>query len=237
MLNRAIVELRQLSYVYPDDCSALRNISFAIHVGESVALIGANGAGKSTLLQHLTGCLLATSGQVCIGELLVCGKNLKMLRRKVGMIFQHPDDQLFMPTVFEDVAFGLIHLGLTKSELEERVMASLASVGATHLASRPPHRLSQGEKRAVAIAGVLTMKTELLVMDEPTSGLDPRSRRRLSELLISLRQTQIIATHDLDFALKVCPRTIILHHGQVLADGPTEEILRDEALLERSGLR
>jgi cobalt/nickel transport system ATP-binding protein len=235
-MKRCLVLAEELSYSYPDGTSALRGVSFAIASGESVALVGENGAGKSTLLQQLTGCLLPSAGSLEVGGVAAAKSALPAIRRKAGMVFQNPDDQLFMPTVFEDVAFGLLNLGVPGSGLEEEVMAALERVGAAHLRARPPYRLSQGEKRAAAIAGVLAMKPEILVMDEPTSGLDPMSRRRLIKLLKSFGHTKIIATHDLDFALQVCERTIVLHRGAVTADAPTMYVFRDRGLLERSNL-
>ena len=229
-MSHHIVEADKLRYSYPDGTAALSGVSFRIAHGESVALVGENGAGKSTLLRHFTGCLLK------IGGLMVDKDNLTAVRRAVGMVFQNPDDQLFMPTVFEDVAFGLLNLGVAEAELEGKVMGALEVVGAAHLRTRPPYRLSQGEKRAAAIAGVLAMSPDILIMDEPTSSLDPMSRRRLIDLLKTFKHTKIIATHDLDFALELCGRTIVIHKGTVTADGPTKEVFADEGLLRRSSL-
>ena len=235
-MSHHIVEADSLHYSYPDGTAALAGISFRIAHGESVALVGENGAGKSTLLQHFTGCLFPSGGHLKIGRLAVNSQNLSAVRRAVGMVFQNPDDQLFMPTVSEDVAFGLLNLGVQDAELEVRVTGALETVGAAHLKGRPPYRLSQGEKRAAAIAGVLAMSPEILVMDEPTSSLDPMSRRRLIDLLKTFKHTKIIATHDLDFALETCRRTIVIHRGVVTADGPTDEVFRDAELLKRSRL-
>lgn len=235
-MSHHIVKIEDLGYAYPDGTRALCGVSFSVPHGEAVALVGENGAGKSTLLRHFTGCLLPSEGTFSVGGLKLAKENLPALRRAVGMVFQNPDDQLFMPTVAEDVAFGLRSLGLPETELEGRALKALETVGAAHLRARPPYRLSQGEKRSAAIAGVLAMEPDVLVMDEPTSNLDPLSRRRLINLLKTFRHTRFIATHDLDFALEVCPRTIVIHKGTVTADGPTEEIFRDAALLERSSL-
>ncbi len=235
-MTENIVEAKELSYSYPDGHRALERVSFSVAAGESVALAGENGAGKSTLLQHLTGCLLPSSGALRVAGLSVEKRNLPAVRRAVGMLFQNPDDQLFMPTVFEDVAFGLLNAGVPESCLEPRVMRALETVGAAHLRSRPPYRLSQGEKRAAAIAGVLALEPEVLVMDEPTSGLDPLSRRRLIGLLGTFPHAKIIATHDLDFASEVCSRAIVIHKGRVTGDGPASDIFRDAALLGRSNL-
>lgn len=235
-MSHPIVEVKDLQYAYPDGTHAVRGLSFRIQEGESVAIVGANGAGKSTLLRHLNGCLTPTAGTVRIGDFPLTKETLQQVRRTVGMVFQDPDDQLFMPTVFDDVAFGPLNLGLPPREVEGRVLRALAQVEAEHLRERPPYKLSGGEKRAVAIATVLAMSPAILVLDEPSTGLDPRARRRLIQLLGSFGHTKIIATHDLDLVLELCARTIVLHRGQVTADGPTLEIFADDALLERSHL-
>ncbi|MBU1124993.1 MAG: energy-coupling factor ABC transporter ATP-binding protein [Candidatus Omnitrophica bacterium] len=235
-MSHHIVEAADLHYAYPDGTVGLRGVSFHISHGESVALVGENGAGKSTLLLHLNGYLSASRGTLRIGDYLLTPKNLNAVRRSVGMVFQNPDDQLFMPTVFDDVAFGPLNLGLEKQEVLRAVTQALETVGVAHLTKRPPYKLSQGEKRSVAIATVLAMSPDILVMDEPTSSLDPRSRRRLIELLKTFQHTKIIATHDLDMALDVCERTVVLHCGQVTADGKTKEILQNEELLRASSL-
>ena len=235
-MSHHIIEVSDLHYTYPDGTAALRGISFRIVHGETVGLVGANGAGKSTLLLHLVGCLLAGAGTVRIGEMPVTPRTLAHVRETVGMVFQDPDDQLFMPRVYDDVAFGPLNLGLPPTEVDRRVADALAVVGASHLKERPPYRLSGGEKRIVAIASVLSMFPSILVMDEPTSHLDPRSRRQLIELLRGFQHTIIIATHDLDMVLDLCGRTIILGEGRVLADGPTFEMMRREELLVASNL-
>ncbi|MDH5297579.1 MAG: energy-coupling factor ABC transporter ATP-binding protein [Desulfobulbaceae bacterium] len=235
-MSHHIIELEDLSYRYPDGTGALRSVGFRITHGESVALVGANGAGKSTLLMHLNGVLMPQSGRVSIGEVPVTKSTLPVIRRSVGMVFQDADDQLFMPTVREDVAFGPLNLGLPAEEVERRVGEALARVGAQGLQDRPPHHLSGGEKRNVAIAAVLAMHPDILVMDEPSSNLDPLARRRLVELLKSFEHTKIIATHDLDLVLDVCGRTIVMSEGMVVADGPTLELFNDEELLSRSHL-
>jgi cobalt/nickel transport system ATP-binding protein len=235
-MSHHIIEAMDLHYMYPDGTVGLNGVSFRITHGESVALVGENGAGKSTLLLHMNGYLMATQGKMRVGDYLVSPTSLNTVRRSVGMVFQNSDDQLFMPTVFDDVAFGPMNLGLEKDELERKVMEALETVGASHLKNRPPYRLSQGEKRAVAIASVLAMSPDILVMDEPTSSLDPKSRRRLIELLKTFHHTKIIATHDLDMAMDLCERTIVLHQGQVTDDGPTIKLLQDEKLLNGSRL-
>jgi len=235
-MSHHIVEAVNLHYTYPDGTQGIRGISFRITHGESVAIVGANGAGKSTLLLHLNGFLVPTQGTLRIGDYPLTKKNIKAVRRTVGMVFQKPDDQLFMPTVFDDVAFGPLNLGMPPDEIETVVMQALETVGASHLKNRPPYKLSGGEKRAVAIASVLSMSPDILVMDEPTSELDPRARRRLIEQLQTFKHTKIIASHDLDMAVDVCERTIVIYQGSVSADGPTLELFQNDALLEKSGL-
>jgi len=235
-MSHHLVEAVHLRHVYPDGTVALRDVSFRITHGESVAVIGANGAGKSTLLLHLNGYLTPTSGVVRVGDQSFTKKTLPEIRRRVGMVFQDPDDQLFMPTVYEDVAFGPVNLGLSTAEVEARVREALERVGAAHLRDRPPYRLSGGEKKRVAIATVLSMAPDILVMDEPTNGLDPFARRRIIELLKDFHHTRIFTSHDLDMVLELCERTIVLHEGEVRADGPTGEIFRNEGLLAECSL-
>ena len=235
-MSHHIVEVRELMYAYPDGTEALRGISFRIEHGSAVALVGANGAGKSTLLLHLNGYLSTTRGEVLIGDTTVTRETVALARRAVGMVFQDPDDQLFMPTVAEDVAFGPLNAGLPPKQVERRVLAALERVGMTHVRERPPYRLSAGEKRAVAIATVLAMSPDILVMDEPSANLDPRARRRLIDLLLSFEHTRIIATHDLEMVVEVCSRVIVLDGGKVVADGPTRDILNNDALMLAHGL-
>lgn len=235
-MSHHIVETIDLRYSYPDGTAALAGISFRITHGESVGIVGANGAGKSTLLQHLNGCLLPTAGSVRIGDSPISKGTLATIRRTVGMLFQDPDDQLFMPTVYDDVAFGPLNLNLPAEEVTRRCDEALTAVGALHLRDRPPYKLSVGEKRAVAIATVLSLSPDILVMDEPSAGLDPKARRRLIKLLGGFKHTKIIATHDLDLVLDLCPRTIIIARGELLADGATAEVFADEDLLERGQL-
>lgn len=235
-MSHHLVSARDLHFAYPDGHVALDAVNFTIHHGESVAIIGGNGAGKSTLLLHLNGVLTPARGEVRIGDFPVSPDNLAEVRRTVGMIFQDADDQLFMPTVFDDVAFGLAHRGLAAEEIETRAMAALETVGALHLASRPPYRLSGGEKRVAAIATVLVMQPAILVMDEPSSGLDPAARRRLITLLAGFEHTKIIATHDLNLVLDLCPRVLVMHRGRIEADGTPEVIFADGELLRRCNL-
>ena len=235
-MSHHIVEVRDLRYTYPGGNQALSGVSFRITHGEAVAIVGANGAGKSTLLLHLNGCLMPEAGIVRVGDFPLTKKTLPYIRRTVGMVFQNPDDQLFMPKVYDDVAFGPLNMGLPPEDVEGKVMSALAIVGAAHLKDRPPYRLSEGEKRSVAIASVLSMSPSILIMDEPTSSLDPKARRELINLLQTFEHTIIIATHDLDMVLDICSRTIILKDGRVEVDGLTEEILQNEKLLASSHL-
>jgi len=230
------VELQALAHAYADGTPALRGIDLCIAAGEAVALVGANGAGKSTLLMHLNGLLLPGGGSVHIEGVAVTRATLAAVRRRVGYVFQDADDQLFMPTVQDDVAFGPLNLGLPTAQVQARVRAALAAVGAAHLAARAPYRLSGGEKRAVAIAGVLAMDPAILVLDEPTSGLDPAGRRRLIDLLRSLTPTRVVATHFLVRVLELCPRVVVLHEGRVQADGSPQALFADHELLRRCHL-
>jgi len=235
-MSHHIVEVRDLKFHYPDQTAALAGVSFLIRHGESVAVVGANGAGKSTLLLHLNGYLTPTEGTVRIGDFQLTPDTVQDVRRTVGMVFQDPDDQLFMSTVFDDVAFGPLNLGLTPDEVRQRVEKALETVGVSHLRKRPPHRLSTGQKRRVAIASVLSMSPDILVMDEPSSGLDPRARSLLISLLKTFHHTKIIATHDLDMVVDLCERTIVMHEGLIRADGPTRGIFGNEELLAASCL-
>ncbi|MGE5527744.1 MAG: energy-coupling factor ABC transporter ATP-binding protein [Patescibacteria group bacterium] len=235
-MSHHLISAEHLAYTYPDGTRALDGITFTIKHGEAVGVVGANGAGKSTLLLLLAGVLLPGGGSLRVGDIPLCRRTLPQIRRSVGLIFQDPDDQLFMPTVHDDVAFGPVNLGLPPDEVEARAAGALAKVGAVHLRDRPPHRLSGGEKRAAAIAAVLAMDPNILVLDEPSAGLDPWARRRLIEILKSFEHTRIVATHDLDLVLDLCPRTIVLDGGRIAADGPTALIFDDEALLAAAHL-
>jgi cobalt/nickel transport system ATP-binding protein len=235
-MSHHLLEARDLRHIYPDGTEALAGVSFTIRHGESVALIGANGAGKSTLLLHLNGTLKAVGGEVRVGDLPLNPDTIHEIRRVVGMVFQDPDDQLFMPTVLEDVAFGPRNLGLAPAEAESRAQAALGRVGAEHLARKAPYHLSAGEKRRCVLAAVLAMGPDILVLDEPSTGLDPRGRRLLIALLQEFTHTKLIATHDLDLVKQLCSRTLVLHHGQIRADGPTAQVFADPDLLESCGL-
>jgi cobalt/nickel transport system ATP-binding protein len=235
-MDDLMIAIRNLSYSYPDGTRALDGVSFTLRRGESVAVVGENGAGKSTLLLHLNGTLMGETGAVTVDGVPVARNTVKRIRQMVGVVFQDPDDQLFMPVVSEDVAFGPMNLGLPEEEVEKRVVEALSRVGSLQLRDRPPHRLSAGQKRSVAIASVIAMSPGVLVMDEPTSSLDPAGRRALSHLLRGFGHTKIVATHDLDFVLDVCERTIVLHRGKLLADGATGDIFTDDRLLAESRL-
>jgi len=229
------VRLERVSYHYPDGQAALDGVSLEVAPGETVGLLGPNGAGKSTLLLHLNG-LLRGEGLVQVGDLPVNDRNLGPIRRSVGLVFQNPDDQLFMPTVYDDVAFGPRNQGLSEAEVRRRTEAALNVVGMEAAAQRPPHHLSLGQKKRVAVATVLAMECDVLVLDEPTSGLDPRGRRELARFLGELRQTRIIATHDLEFAVELCDRVAILDGGRLVAEGRPQEVLAAAELMERTGL-
>lgn len=221
------VAVHDLSFRYPGGPPVLDHISLTIATGERVAMLGPNGSGKTTFALHLNGLLPIQAGSISIGGIEVLEENYRMVRTAVGAVFQDPDDQLFMQTVRDDVAFGPANIGIRGDERDERVERALNAVGATALAARTSHHLSGGEKRRVAIATVLSMDPTVLVLDEPTAGLDPVGRRELAELLSSLPQTQLIITHDLGFAAAVCDRSVIVDGGRIVADGPTGSLLVD----------
>ncbi|MET9494987.1 ABC transporter ATP-binding protein [Streptomyces sp. NPDC006552] len=227
----ASLNVSGLAFAYPDGHQALFGVDLTIGKGERVALLGPNGAGKTTLVLHLNGILTGGAGTVTVAGLPVDKRNMAEVRRKVGIVFQDPDDQLFMPTVREDVAFGPAAAGLKGPELEARVHAALASVGMAQYADRPPHHLSFGQRRRVAVATVLAMEPEILVLDEPSSNLDPASRRELADILRSLDVTVLMVTHDLPYAMELCPRAVILSEGTIVADGATGDLLGDEELM------
>lgn len=230
------LEVSDLAYAYPDGTQALFGVDLAIERGERVALLGPNGAGKTTLVMHLNGILTAGHGTVSVAGTPVRKDTLKEIRQRVGLVFQDPDDQLFMPTVRDDVAFGPANSGVRGEELERRVKDALDRVGMLEFADRPPHHLSFGQRRRVAVATVLVMEPEILVLDEPSSNLDPAARRELAEILRSLDVTVLMVTHDLPYALELCERSLILSDGVIAADGPTRSLLADPELLSRHRL-
>jgi cobalt/nickel transport system ATP-binding protein len=229
------IEIKNLSYSYPDGHPALADVSLHIAPGEKVALVGPNGAGKSTLILHLNG-ILTGQGQVMVCGLEVSEKTLGRVRAAVGLVFQNPDDQLFSPTVYDDVAFGPLYQGLPPAEVEARVTSALAAVRMASYARRVSHHLSSGEKKRIAIATVLSMQPEVLVLDEPTAGLDPRARRILINLLRDLPLTMLVSSHDLAMVRELFPRMVIMDEGSIVADGPPCDLLSDEILLEAHGL-
>ena len=223
--------VESLRFSYPDGREALAGVDLAIGAGERVAVLGPNGAGKTTLALHLNGLLRAPSGEVRVGGTRLTDETVSEIRRRVGLVFQDPNDQLFMPTVAEDVAFGPANLGRRGEELDAVVEDALESVGATGLAKRPPHHLSGGEKRLAALATALAMGPEILVLDEPGAGLDPAGKRMLADTLAGLDVTLIVITHDLPFALELCPRSVVMEGGRVVLDIPTRELLSRPDLL------
>jgi len=237
LINSLVIE--DLAFAYPDGNQALFGVNLKVKRGERVALLGPNGAGKTTLILHLNGILNSGHGRVFVADKLVDTKDkdgLKQIRSKIGIVFQDPDDQLFMPTVGQDVAFGPYNMGARDSELDKIVNDALSLVGMLEYKDRPPHHLSFGQRRRVAVATVLAMKPEILVLDEPSSNLDPASRRELADILRSLEITMIMVTHDLPYAYELCERSLILSGGVIAADGKTRELLMDVELLKKHRL-
>ena len=231
-MTEPVLDVRSVAFAYPDGHQALFGVDLHVHRGEHVAVLGPNGAGKTTLVLHLNGILLPGRGTVSVSGLPVVRENLAEVRRRVGIVFQDPDDQLFMGSVRDDVAFGPRNLGIRGAELDRRVMAALDQVGMADFADRPPHHLSYGQRRRVAVATVLVMEPEVIVLDEPSSNLDPASRRELADILTGLDVTLMMVTHDLPYALQLCPRAIVLSDGIVAAEGRTLDILTDDALMK-----
>jgi cobalt/nickel transport system ATP-binding protein len=230
-VSTPVLDVRGLAFAYPDGHQALYGVDLHVHRGERVALLGPNGAGKTTLVLHLNGILGGGTGSVAVSGLPVTKQNVAEVRRRVGVVFQDPDDQLFMGSVHDDVAFGPANLGLRGEVLERRVRDALDLVGMADYADRPPHHLSFGQRRRVAVATVLAMEPEILVLDEPSSNLDPASRRELAEILTSLDVTVLMVTHDLPYAYELCPRSVVLSDGVIVADGSTYDVLTDEPLM------
>ncbi len=235
-MSHHLVSMIDVHYAYAGGSEVLGGVDFAIHHGESVGLVGSNGAGKSTLLLHLVGVLFPCRGEVRVGDWPVRPETLEQVRRSAGLVFQDPDDQLFMPTVEEDVGFGPRCQNLPEEEVEQRIRDALIWLGILHLRQRPSHQLSGGERRAAAIATVLAQSPDVLLLDEPTAGLDPQARRRVMSWIARFEHTRLVASHDLDLVLEVCERTIVLQAGRVVADGPSLEVLGNEELLSRVGL-
>jgi cobalt transport protein ATP-binding subunit len=230
------IELEHVHFRYPDGFEALRGVDLRIGRHEKVAIVGPNGAGKSTLLLHLNGIFLPAHGTARLHGTAIDRSSVKRIRAEVGLVFQDPDDQLFSPTVFEDVAFGPLHLGVPEAEIHDRVERALAAVGMTGFERRMPHRMSLGQRKRVALATVLSMDPSVLVFDEPSAGLDPRGRRELIALMASLDQLLIVSTHDMRLVAAVFDRAVVMDEGRVVADGPTSSILSDGPLLDRHGL-
>ena len=230
-----VLQVQDLHFSYHDGHAALRGVSFQMCKGDKVALVGPNGAGKSTLMLHLNG-ILSGQGEVMVGGQRLKRENLPAIRAMVGLVFQNPDDQLFSPTVFEDVAFGPLHMGLPMEEVERRVTSALEAVRMSAFKDRLSHHLSMGEKKRIAIATVLSMDPQILVLDEPSAGLDPRGRRTLINLLRDLPITMLVSTHDMRLVQELFPRTIMMDEGQIVADGRTQDILENEELLTAHGL-
>jgi cobalt/nickel transport system ATP-binding protein len=230
-----VLQVHDLHFSYHDGRPALRGVSFTMCAGDKVALVGPNGAGKSTLMLHLNG-ILNGRGEVHVGGKRLTRDNLPVIRSMVGLVFQNPDDQLFSPTVFEDVAFGPLHMGLPMKEVETRVQSALEAVRMSGFRDRLSHHLSVGEKKRIAIATVLSMDPQILILDEPSAGLDPRGRRTLINLLRDLPITMLVSTHDMKLVQELFPRMIVMDDGQVVADGQTKEILENEDFLTAHGL-
>ncbi len=235
-MSHARLELRDIHFSYPGGDKVLDGLSLAFPEGEATGIVGANGAGKSTLLLLMLGVLAPSRGEIILGSTPLTPRHLPLFRRHMGLAFQNPDDQLFMATVGEDVAFGPRNYGFDEDEVERRVTEALEQVGMEHLRRRSPFKLSGGEKRSAALAAVLALRPEILILDEPTASLDPKARRRVMEMLARFDHTRIITSHDLDMVLEVCRRVIVLDRGRVAADGPARELLADRELLERCGL-
>lgn len=230
-----LITIKNLSFSYPDGQKALTDVSLGIYKGDSVAIVGPNGAGKSTLVLHFNG-ILRSNGHVKLMGKAVDDNNLKWVRSRVGLIFQNPDDQLFSPTVFDDVAFGPMNMGYSKDEVGQAVKMALGLVGMSGFEKRSPHHLSVGEKKRIAMATVLSMSPEVLVIDEPTSNLDPRGKWDIIKVLKGLSATKIIVSHDLEMVRELCPRMVIIDQGRVAADGNTADLLANKKLLTAHGL-
>ena len=235
-MPQGLLEIKDLAFAYPDGRQVLFGVNLTVRPGERVAILGPNGAGKTTLVLHLNGTLLAGAGMVRVDGVTAATSSLREIRRRVGVVFQDPDDQLFSPTVRDDVAFGPRNLGYRGPELERKVHDALHATGMAAAAQRAPHHLSFGQRRRVAASTVLAMDPTVLVLDEPSSNLDPLARREFADIVLSLGLTTVMVTHDLLYALQLCPRSVIMNNGQIVADGPTRDILADQALLAANRL-
>lgn len=233
--DTAVIALRDLSYAYPNGHPALRDVSLTVRPGERVALMGPNGAGKSTLLMHLNG-IIRGQGRVEVAGMPLDDSTVRQIRAAVGFVFQNPDDQLFSPTVYDDVAYGPLYMGLPTDEIRQRVRSALAAVDMSGFEDRMPHHLSIGQRKRVSVATVLSMNPRILVLDEPSAGLDPRARKGLIELLRGLPQTLIASTHDMRLVRDLFDRSVIMQEGRIVVDAPTSQIIGDEALLDQYGL-
>jgi len=234
-MKKSIV-IKDLSFKYPDGSLALDGINLDVKRGDSVGIIGPNGAGKSTLLLHLNGTLISKTGTVAIDNTIINSKHLKTIRKKVGMVFQDPDDQLFMPTVFDDIAFGLLNLGLKETEIKAKITVALTRFGLTGFESKSPQHLSLGEKKKISLAGILVLEPEILVFDEPTANLDPRARREFIEFIRNIPATKIIASHDLDMIKQLTESVVVLKRGRIVTDGKTDDILSRKDILQANDL-
>ncbi|MGL4599942.1 MAG: energy-coupling factor ABC transporter ATP-binding protein [Plesiomonas sp.] len=235
-MSHHLITFDNIGYKYEDGSFALEDISFQIHHGEKIGLLGANGAGKSTLISALSGFVPVHQGAISIGDLKVCESSLESVRRILGVVFQNPDDQLFMPTVYDDIAFGLKNLGVPDEDIDTRVRAALTVVDALKLIDKPPYRLSLGQKKQVTIAGVIAMEPQVLVLDEPTSSLDPVARENVIRIINSFTHSQLIATHDLDMVLEVCDRVVVLKEGKLICCQTPAQLFSDENKLREYGL-
>jgi len=237
MVSKKIdISVKNLNYHYHNGLQALDNISFQVYKGDNVALVGPNGAGKTTLLLHLNGLIQNTYGCITIADTVLNEKNSANVRKKIGIVFQDPDDQLFMSTVFDDVAFGPLNMGLSNDEVKQRVKMALHKMGTDGFEKRCPHHLSFGEKKKVSIATILSMTPDIFLLDEPTANLDPSGRRNMINTLRSLTSTKIIASHDIEMLLELCEKAILMNKGTIVATGDATKILTDETLLQKNGL-
>ncbi len=232
LILKKVIEINDLCYSYPDEKIALENINLDIFEGESVGIVGANGAGKTTLILHINGIIRSNNGNIKVIDMEMTDKNIRKIRSKVGLVFQNPEDQLFSPTVFEDVSFGPLNMKLSPDEVIKRTTDALEMVEMSGFENRSSHHLSEGEKKRISIATVLSMNPEILVLDEPTSNLDPKHRRELIHLLKKFNKTIIIVSHDLEAMLELCDRTVLMNKGEIVKDGKTRELMSDRKLME-----